>query len=161
MEEREKDMRRRKLGVLRVSPAIFQAVFLQDNGFNRDLIKIIQMACPAINSIWEFPRHRKLFHVLFVCFRAIYDIPINFANKSPISLVTFGRDFYVPLNHLFSINNKNVIYKKYKVKPLVKVLSHINPREPHLGHSPSVACLFILHKRKFAKTNDKQIFSRA
>lgn len=93
MEEREKDMRRRKLDVLRVSPAIFQAVFLQDNGFNRDLIKIIQMACPAINSIWEFPRHRKLFHALFVCFRAIYDIPINFANKSPISLVTFGRDF--------------------------------------------------------------------
>lgn len=61
---KREDIERTKLGVLRVSPAIFQTVFLQDNGFNRDLIKIIQMARPAINSIWEFPRHRKLFHDL-------------------------------------------------------------------------------------------------
>jgi len=34
IEEREKYTERRKLGVLHVSSAIFQTVFLQDNGFN-------------------------------------------------------------------------------------------------------------------------------
>jgi hypothetical protein len=46
----ERDIER-EAGCLRVSLAIFQAVFLQDNGFNRDLIKIIQITRPAVNSI--------------------------------------------------------------------------------------------------------------
>lgn len=69
-----------------VSPAIFQAVFLQDNGFNRDLIKIIQMARPAVNSIWEFPRHRELFHDRLARLGAIYEASTNLA---PIRSVIF------------------------------------------------------------------------
>jgi len=48
--DEEKDIER-EAECLRVSLAIFQAVFLQDNGFNRDLIKIIQITRPAVNSI--------------------------------------------------------------------------------------------------------------
>lgn len=55
-EERDIEKEEGEAACLCVSPAIFQAVFLQDNGFSGGPIKIIQMTWPAVNSIRECTR---------------------------------------------------------------------------------------------------------